>query len=95
MKKGKDELGIRSVLITFFKDPFLLSKEIRIRANWYIRRGHSKRNAYSKAASEVDNVQNTQVLRVENSMDLDPIADLVAHIARGRNDYKFTSEIIR
>lgn len=95
MKKEKDELGIRSIVITFFKDPFLISKEIRIKANWYIKRGYSKRNAYSTAASEVSNIQNTQIIRVRNSMDLDPIGDLVAHIAQGKSNYKYSSELIR
>ena len=95
MKEKIDDLGIRRITIIYYKDPLIINKEIRHKANFYIKRGANKRNAYSKAASEVSNIQNTQVLNIPNSLELDPISDLVTHVAGYKRDYKFTAELIR
>lgn len=96
MKKEKDSVGLRRLTITFLKDPLTIHKEVRIRANYHIKKNMSKRAAYNLATNEIDDVQNTQVLLMQESLDLDPISDLVFDLVGDtRRLYKFTTELIR
>lgn len=94
MKNEKSEFSSKRISITFYKNSDILQRDIRVKSNWYLKRGFSKKNSFARASAEVTNVQNTQVLVVQNSIDLEPIADLVADIA-GKRSYKFTSELIK
>lgn len=93
-KGGKSEKQMRVIMITYMKDPLILHKEIRVKSNYYVNNGMTKLQAEKRASTEVSKIQNTQVIKIENSFELDPISDLVQHIAKNRN-HKFTSQLIR
>jgi hypothetical protein len=95
MKKEKELKGQRRITISYLKDPLEIHKEVRERANYYMKRGVKKQNAHAKANSEVQRIKSTQILYVENSLEVDPISDLVADIAGPIRNYKFVSELIR
>ena len=95
MKKERDIPSRRRITIFYLKDPMLIHKEIREKSNRYIKNGMNKSQAVGKAAKEVTNVQCSQVLYVDNTMELEPVADLVADIAGPKRDYRFSSEVVR
>lgn len=80
---------MKTVTISFLKDPLIRDREIRILAARFKNEGMKAREARGRAAREVSSVQNTQVMHLLNyNVDTEPINDIVFDVAKGR-DYKF------